>query len=155
MRKTNKATPSRLYKKVNARVPVEKKVYLELYKRFALQVKEELLDGHDWVTNKFGMIGMRGVQIDPNNRPVNWKVTKELWESCPECKEKKQLVRFLNNYLYRAQWYKQKGANTPSLTCYWFKQAETFSDDLTIRIRQGQEYYESEKTKHKKRFKQT
>lgn len=153
MPKTNKATPSRLYKKVNEKEPIDKNVYLELYKRFALQVKQELLDGNDWITNKIGLLAVRAIPIDTRARPINWKATKELWETCEECKEARQMVYFLTDWFYRVEWYKSKGTHTPAMNYYWFKQAETFSDDLTLRLRAGQEYYESEKSKHKKRLK--
>ena len=144
-----KATPRRLYDKVNEKYPVDLDTYRELYDRFAKLTKEKLLDGHKWKTQAFGELAIKGQK--PTKPAVDWGTTNKMWAEYPEAKERKQLVFFYNKFFYKTRWFKGRLRPTPMVTMYWWRQAETFSDDLTLRIKQGQEYDDIHFRKHKKR----
>ena len=72
-----------------------------------------------------------------NTSPIDWKSTKELWENNPEAKEKKLLLRFLNNhtfkYVFRIKGLKQ-GYIYKNKKKYKFKPARSFQRLLAKRI---------------------
>jgi len=73
-----------------------------------------------------------------NTIPVDWKATKELWASDEDAKEKKILLRFLNNHtskhIFRIKMLKY-GAIYKNKKVYKFKPARSFQRDLAKRIK--------------------
>lgn len=72
-----------------------------------------------------------------NTSPIDWKSTKELWESNEEAKEKKILLRFLNNhtfkYVFRIKGLKH-GLRYKNKIYYKYKPARRFQRLLAKRI---------------------
>lgn len=72
-----------------------------------------------------------------NKTPIDWKSTKELWESDPEAKEKKIILRYLNNhtskYIFRIKMLKY-GKHYKNKSYYKFKPARSFQRNLAKRI---------------------
>lgn len=73
-----------------------------------------------------GIITVRKIKqnYEANKLPINWKATKDLWEEDEEAKEKKTLVRHLNEhtngYIYRLVWIVDSRA-LKNKTFYHFK----------------------------------
>lgn len=65
--------------------------------------------------------------------PIDWKKTNELWESNPEAKEKKVLIKHINNhtngYVCRFRYNKSK-ANYKNKSIYRFRAARDFAREL-------------------------
>lgn len=72
-----------------------------------------------------------------NNTPIDWKSTNELWESDSEAKDKKILLRYLNNhtskYVFRIKILKL-GINYKNKKYYKYKPARSFQRLLAKRI---------------------
>lgn len=72
-----------------------------------------------------------------NTMPVDYKSTKELWERDPEAKEKKLVLRYLNNhtgkYVFRIKAIKS-GYTYSNKKYYKFKAVRKFARDLGKRI---------------------
>lgn len=73
-----------------------------------------------------------------NNTPVDWVETKKLWESDDKCKEKKLLVRFLNNhtskFVFRL-YFKKHIYPFKNKKYFKFKTVRSFSRLLAKRIK--------------------
>ncbi len=92
------------------------------------------------------VVGVRKVKRRPrivngklrNTVPIDWKVTKELWQSDEEAKEKKLLVRFNNShtsgYIFSINLIKV-GLGFKNKKYYKFKAARNFARDLAKRIK--------------------
>jgi hypothetical protein len=76
------------------------------------------------------------------NQFPNWKETKNLWESCPPCKDDKQIVFHLNehtnNIRYKFKWIK-KGVT--GIYFYTFIPCRTNKRLLAKTIKAGTEYH--------------
>lgn len=72
-----------------------------------------------------------------NNTPVDWKVTKELWEKDKDAKDKKILVRYNNyhtsGYVFRIYCKKFK-CNLKYRSLYKFKPNRKFTRQLSARL---------------------
>ncbi len=72
-----------------------------------------------------------------NTTPIDWKATKELWEENEEAKDKKILIRFLNNhtskYIFRIKALKN-GNYYLNKKLYRFKACRSFQRNLAKRI---------------------
>lgn len=72
-----------------------------------------------------------------NTNPIDWKSTKELWETYEESKEKKTIIRYLNNHtsknIFRIKALKT-GLGYPNKKLYKFKAVRGFSRTLSERI---------------------
>src|SRR5699024_929343 len=91
-------------------------------------------------------ITIRKIKIKPkivdgvliNNKPINWKATKELWEKDEDAKEKKLLVRYNNyetsGYIIRI-YLKKFGANVKNQRYYKFRANRVFQRSLAKRNR--------------------
>ena len=65
-----------------------------------------------------------------NTMPIDWKATNELWEEDPESKEKKKLVRHMNEHTngYVPFWY-----YNPRTGTFRFKNAYKFNATRTVK----------------------
>lgn len=72
-----------------------------------------------------------------NTSPIDWKTTNKLWEEDSEAKEKKILIKFLNNhsskYVFRIKSIKSGYAYT-NKKLYRFKASRFFQRSLSARI---------------------
>ena len=72
-----------------------------------------------------------------NTTPIDWKSTKQLWEDDSEAKDKKILLRYLNNhtfkYVFRIKTLKF-GQNYKNKKYYKYKPARSFQRLLAKRI---------------------
>ena len=72
-----------------------------------------------------------------NTTPIDWKATNQLWESDSEAKNKKILLRYLNNhtfkYIFRIKALKS-GQNYKNKKYYKYKPARSFQRLLAKRI---------------------
>ena len=72
-----------------------------------------------------------------NNNPIDWKTTKELWESDNETKEKKIIIKYSNNhtskYVFRIKALKT-GFTYKNKQLYRFKACRSFQRMLAKRI---------------------
>lgn len=100
-------------------------------------------------------LGVRKLKNEPrikegkliNNTPIDWVETKKLWDNDPECKEKKLLVRFLNNhtskYIFRL-YFKKYVYPFKNKKYFKFKTVRSFSRLLAKRIKdETKEKYDS------------
>lgn len=73
-----------------------------------------------------------------NNIPIDWKTTKELWESDEEAKEKKIIVRYNNShtsgFVFMIKLYRF-GINYKNKRHYRFKASRNFARALAKRIK--------------------
>ena len=128
---------------------VSKKQYVDFLKAFFDEVIEAMVYHNKEIKLPFkmGMICIRRYEqkvkmVDGkiiNNLPVNWNATLKLWESDPEAKEKKQLVRHRNKnrLLYKFVYYRSK-AGYKNKNYYWFKPTRTNKQKLKTAINKGQ-----------------
>ena len=79
----------------------------------------------------------------PNLAP-NWKETKELWNECEECREKKQIVYHTNSHSggirYRLHWSKKKSL-IRNKTLYSFRLTRDNKRRINADILKGKEYF--------------
>lgn len=72
-----------------------------------------------------------------NTHPIDWKTTTQLWENDPEAKEKKLIIRFLNNhtskYVFRILMLKGAGAYL-NKKFFRYKPPRSFQRTLAKRI---------------------
>ena len=72
-----------------------------------------------------------------NKNPIDWKTTLQLWSENEEAKERKLLIRFLNNhsskYIFRIKMIKS-GYSYSNKKYYRFKPCRMFQRDLSKRI---------------------
>lgn len=80
--------------------------------------------------------------------PINWKATLDLWESNPEAKEKKVLVKHINEhsggYVANYKYFKKK-ANYKNKSIYFFKPARGAAREINTAWRNKKnniDYYE-------------
>lgn len=139
------------YRKDNSE-HVDIKTYLHVFQLFIKFMMIKLLDGHDVILPaRLGILGIRGSKVKPRideNGEVkglapNWKETKELWDSNPEAKEKKELVycfnEHTNGYRYKLVWFK-KNYIFVNKNVYSFKLSRENKRDMMRKIKEGKEY---------------
>lgn len=103
--------------------PKSKELFDKVVYDFNKRIVEAIInDGLDFtpVKAKFTFCirkNKRGIKLVDNKvvntHPIDWKTTMQLWEDDPEAKEKKLIIRFLNNhtskYVFRILMTKGKG----------------------------------------------
>ena len=76
--------------------------------------------------------------------PPDWKKTKELWDRCPECKEKGQRVFHTNDHTggvrYRLAWSKKR-VLTKNKSFYSFRLTRTNKREIYTKVLNGKEYF--------------
>jgi hypothetical protein len=108
-------------------------VYNTIIKDFHIMMCESILKGKDFTLfERLGVIGIRKNKIKikvsdtgdvVTNAPIDFKSTMDLWEENKEAKEKKLLIRHINQHTkkYIHRWYWDKGdANFRNKTAYSF-----------------------------------
>ncbi len=108
------------YKKKNKENAVPLKDYISLCNNYNKFLMEEVFKGYEvTLPMKLGTFQIIGKKQDLKfhengepNLPPDWKKTKELWDKCPECKEKKQRVFHTNDHTqgvrYKLHWSKKR-----------------------------------------------
>ena len=119
------------------------KIISEFNKEYSQYLIENLEVNLPFRLGRLEMIkNKRGVYLDKNgnvinNKPINWKATKDLWESDPKMKEKKVLVRHNNThtggYVFKIK-YNKKRAVYPNKSIYFFKPVREVSRSINKRI---------------------
>lgn len=108
------------YKKEKGEDKVDLKTYIELCNNYNKFLMEKVFKGFEVTLpcklGTFQIIGTRheisfNEKGEPNLAP-DWVKTKELWEKCPECKEKKQRIFHTNDHTegvrYKLHWSKKR-----------------------------------------------
>lgn len=131
--------------------PLEQKQYLEILYGFFDYMIEQLLESKEIsIPCKLGSLQIIGkkrqarlVDGEIKGLSPDWKETKKLWESCKECKEKKQLVYHFNEHTnsvrYKFFWSK-KNVLIKNKGIYYFKPARGLKRNLAKLIKQGKEF---------------
>jgi len=134
--------------KSNSKNPVDKgkfnKVISEFNKKIVNLIIEEGLEYKPTVLHfNFCVRKIKYIpHLDENNKlinnsPIDWKSTKQLWDESEEAKNKKVILRFLNNhtskYVYRIKATKS-GAKYRNKKVYRFKACRSFQRLLAKRI---------------------
>ena len=100
---------------------------------------------------KMGVLKVVGhkqkVRFDENDKVVglspNWKKTKVLWESCEDCKNRKQLIYNTNEHTdgirYKFLWSKNRILIT-NKTLYSLRMTRENKREIWKHIMEGQEY---------------
>lgn len=137
------------------REPVKKMEFIDINRRFNKFLMKKVQEGHE-VTfpQRLGFLRITGkkqkAKIDDNGNisglSPNWRKTKELWDSCEECKEKKQLVYNTNEHSsgvrYRYTWSKNRSFVQNKLL-YTLVMSRENKREVHRRVLEGQEYVEN------------
>ena len=127
---------------------INKSIYNKIIDDFNKQLVNLIIEENlDFKIPHLGSnLGIRKVKNEPrikdgkliNNTPINWVETKKLWDEDPECKEKKLLVRFLNNhtskFVFRL-YFKKYVYPFKNKQYFKFKTVRSFSRLLAKRIK--------------------
>lgn len=116
----NTRTSYRTYKE-SSESPVDLKTYVKITNLFCKFIVAHLFLGYTIkLPARMGTLSVKGkkqkIKLDENGRLIghapDYKTTNELWEKCPECKERKQMVYHLNEHSngirYKFFWSKAK-----------------------------------------------
>lgn len=112
-------------------------------------VSEKVLDGYVFkmpsrlgiikLSKKKEWVGMKDGKA-VTNRPIDYRATKILWDSDPEAKEQKKLVRFINKHtggwIYKIMWDRFT-ANFVNKAVYTMQVNRTLKRELAKRIFEG------------------
>lgn len=101
--------------------------------------------------HNIGMFRVMGVNLEfrKNDKGyydmrIDWKKTKKLWEECPECKEKKQVVNYFNEQtdfkFYKIFWI-HKFNIVPRANLYKFKPCKGIRKKLSENIIKNNNIY--------------
>lgn len=136
---------------------INKSVYTKIIDDFNKQLVTLIIEENlDFKIPYIGAsLGVRKLKNEPkikegkliNNTPIDWVETKKLWDNDTECKEKKLLVRFLNNhtskYIFRL-YFKKYVYPFKNKKYFKFKTVRSFSRLLAKRIKdETKEKYDS------------
>lgn len=133
--------------KDNYNSKLSRQLYRQIITTFNKEIMSLIIDeGIDYKLPELGFIisirkDKRKVKIINgklhNPTPVDWVTTRELWENNKEAKDKKIIVRYLNNhssgYVYRIH-FKKGQAKFKNKTIYRFKPSRMFQRMLSKRI---------------------
>lgn len=141
-------TPRKCYEELGLEISYRraKKVWDAVTRK----IQEEVLSGGEVkLPGRMGTLSIRGKKTPffPDGahryRNINWKETNKLWEECPECKENKQFVFYLNEHsdrvYYKWFWSKHK-MYVSNRHLYRFVPAHTLKKRLSSLIFAGKEY---------------
>lgn len=141
----------KLYKKTS-KEPVGISTYTKLTGLYIKFLILKVLEGEEvTLPARLGTLHIRGkqqkVKFDEDGKMTglspNWKDTKKLWDSCPECKEKKQLIYNTNEHTggirYKYLWSKAR-VLISNKTLYSLKMTRDNKRAVFKKIMEGQEY---------------
>jgi len=136
----------------NSTQPVEKKEYVSIANGFMKFVMDKVLDGENVkLPVKFGSLYISGKKVNPKlneegkiiNLAPDWVKTKQLWETCEDCKKDKQLVYHFNEHTngikYRYNWSK-KNLISRNKILYSLVLSRSNKRALFQKIKEGKEY---------------
>lgn len=144
-------TSYKFYKE-NVDNPLSLREYMTIvYGFFAFLLKEVLATKEISIPHKLGKLSITGTKIVPRvidgkikGLPPDWKATNELWKTCEECKENKQLVFHLNEHSsgirYKFKWSK-KNVLVENKYFYYFRPARAVKRELAKLINEGKEFF--------------
>jgi len=135
------------YKEKYPNRDITKKEFKNIYSLFNIELVKEVIEkGQIKLPKRFGQIEIikkeRKVYINKegvviNNKPINWKATKDLWKENKEAKINKILIRHNNKhtggFVFRIFYNKNIG-KYKNKTVYFFKPVRDFSRSITKRI---------------------
>lgn len=125
--------------------------YNEIISDYNLEIKDLILNyNYDFkLPFQLGIIGIRKYKptfkvengkILTNNFPVNPRATRELWDSNPEAKNKKILVRYTNKhsdgYVFTLKYFKSN-AKYKNKSIYRITFKREFQRELSVRAKEG------------------
>jgi len=131
---------------------VNNKQFSQIIFDYHNMIKEEIINSqYDFeIPYDLGMIGIRkfkpkvGLDINGNliNRlPVNPRATRELWDTNPEAKAKKVLIRYTNKhsngYVFTIHYFKKYKAKFKNKTLYSFETVRDFKKQLNKKASLG------------------
>jgi len=139
------------YKYYKSKYPndnISKKDFKNIFTIFNKELTKEIIEkGKVKLPKRFGEIEIikkkREVYINKegvviNNKPIDWKATKDLWAINDEAKENKVLIRHNNKhtggYVFRIA-YNKKVAKYKNKSVYFFKPVRDFSRSINKRIK--------------------
>ena len=148
----NLADSYNLFKENNGEV-VSKSDYLKIASLFIKYLMKRVIFNGDTIhlpykTGMFEVVGMQhkvsvGKDGEIKGLSPNWKKTKELYERCPECKDKKQIIYNTNEHTdgirYKFNWG-LRNVLLKNKSYYILKMTRTNKRNLYKAILDGQEY---------------
>jgi hypothetical protein len=140
------------YKKTAEKPLQDVKVYLDIVYGYLKLLMIKIIEGEDVrLPSRTGALKIRGnrQKISFEGDQVkglspDWQKTKELWSTCEECREKKQMVYHLNEHTggirYKLLWSKH-GMLVENKNLYSFQLARTNKRMISSAVKGGKEYY--------------
>lgn len=141
----------KLYKKNNKK-GVSYKVYRDIFTLYIKYLVDKLMKGETvTLPERMGALEFVGKKMKPKldengnitGLSPDWQKTNELWNRCPECKERKELVFFFNENTqgirYRIKWSKKR-VFVENKEFYTFKLSIGNKEKFIDRLRNGQEF---------------
>lgn len=126
--------------------------FLDIVTGYAKYIMDRLLDGDTvQLPERLGTLEFSGIKVKPRldedgnikGLSPDWKKTNELWNRCPECKEKKEFVYFFNEHSqgirYKLRWSKKR-VFVSNKEFYTFKLSFTNRKRFKDSILNGSEY---------------
>jgi hypothetical protein len=118
------------------------KMYKKICITFFKHMLKGLIDGLEIRLPLLGEFRIVKKKRDLSRLKVNWKATNKLWSEDEECKEKKQLVYYLNDhtkgFYYRFKWRKSIVKN---ISVYSFLPVRSAKQMLSLAIVEGNKDY--------------
>lgn len=133
--------------------PVKKQEFKDISNAFNKFLIEKVIEGDTVkLPERLGTLRIVGRKVKPRINPEtgdvegvspDWKETRKLWERCPECKEKKQLVFHFNEHTdgirYKFSWSKT-GVFISNRDFYSFRVVRSVKGLFKKKLAQGKEY---------------
>ena len=133
--------------------PVDIKDYIEISSLYMKFLIDKVFDNYEvTLPSRMGTLKIVGtkqkVRIGEDGKIIglspNWRKTKELWDKCPECKEKKQLIYNTNEHSggirYKFLWSKKRVLVT-NKTLYSLRMIREHKRGVFKRVtKEGKEY---------------
>ena len=134
--------------------PISKTDYVDICERYMKFLMNKIQEGHEvTLPQRLGFMKIVGkkesISFDEEGKikglSPNWKKTKELWDSCSPCKEKKQLIYNENthssNIRYKYFWSK-KTSYVSNMSLYSLIISRSNKRAVYKNIMEGKEYQE-------------
>lgn len=128
------------------------KSYIEICNDYNKFLMNKVFEGFEVVLPlRLGTLQITGtkqkIEFNENGEPKlppDWKKTKELWDKCPECKEKRQRVFHTNDHTggvrYKLIWSKNR-VILRNKSFYSFRLTRTNKREIYQRVLRGKEYF--------------
>lgn len=143
------------------RNPVAIKIYIEIALGFIKFLMSKVIEGKDVkLPCELGIIGVRGKKQKPRlsdegeivGLPPDWVGTKQLWDTDPEAKKRRQLLYLFNEHTggfrYKIVWFK-KGFKFKNKSVYSIKFSRMNKRTISNLIKAGKEYQEGKHSQQK------